>query len=47
VWQQLIDRRVLTLLSTDPALITFPNDAQALLSEAGRAASRQLGYEGR
>lgn len=36
----------LTLLSPDPALIQFPNDAQAQLIAAGLAASRQLGHRG-
>ena len=34
----------LSLLSTDLALVTFPNEAQSQLVDAGRAASRQLGY---
>ncbi len=34
----------LTLLSTDFALVDFPNEAQRQLVEAGQAASRQLGY---
>nr|WP_279343678.1 IclR family transcriptional regulator C-terminal domain-containing protein [Variovorax terrae] len=33
----------LTLLSPDPALIQLPNEAQARLVAAGRAASLQLG----
>jgi DNA-binding IclR family transcriptional regulator len=34
----------LSLLSTDLALVTFPNDTQPELVKAGLAASRQLGY---
>lgn len=35
----------LTLLSTDLALVKFPNEAQHHLIEAGKEASRQLGYD--
>ena len=35
----------LTLLSTNLALVDFPNDAHSQLVDAGRAASRQLGYD--
>jgi DNA-binding IclR family transcriptional regulator len=34
----------LTLLSTDFALVNFPNEAQRLLVDGAREASRQLGY---
>ncbi|MDM0067037.1 IclR family transcriptional regulator [Variovorax sp. J31P207] len=35
----------LTLLSTDFALVKFPNDAHRQLIDAGREASRQLGFQ--
>lgn len=37
-------RCTLTLLSPDPALVSFPNDAQQQLLSAGESASMQLGY---
>lgn len=39
-------RCVLSLLSTDLAIVKFPNDVEAQLIAAGRAASRQLGFPG-
>ncbi|MBN9426603.1 MAG: IclR family transcriptional regulator [Burkholderiales bacterium] len=37
-------RLTLTLLSPDPQLVDFPNDAQRQLLSAGQQASSQLGY---
>lgn len=39
-------RCTLTLLSPDPKLVDFPNDAQRQLLSAGQRASQQLGYHG-